>query len=147
MEILTDMIAGSLGHTDSAGGSGAIVPGELQHMSAGTGIYHSEQNASETETSHSLQIWLEPNRIGVTPQYNQKRFRMAEEPDRMHLLASTDGRDGSFRMAADAELPAATLTADGCLRHAFLKGYGYLHVVRGEASVAAGTLKAGMGWR
>ena len=145
MEILTYMISGSLGHTDSTGGSGAIVPGELQHMSAGTGIFHSEQNASSTEPSHSLQIWLEPNQQGVAPRYQQRRFRVAEEKNQLHLLASGDGRNGSFPMHADADLLAAELLPGGQLTHPFRGGYGWLHVVRGEVTVAGSKLKAGDG--
>lgn len=145
MEILTYMIAGSLSHNDSTGGSGALLPGELQHMSAGTGVEHSEQNASSTVESHSLQIWIEPNTTGVEPQYQQKRFRVSEEPNQFHLLASKDGRDNSFRIHADAELLAADLKPGATVTHSFKADYGWLHVVRGEVSVAGGTLKAGDG--
>ncbi|HZL25499.1 MAG TPA: pirin family protein [Acidobacteriaceae bacterium] len=148
MEILTYMISGSLGHNDSTGGSGAITPGELQHMSAGTGIFHSEQNASQTEESHSLQIWIQPNRRNVKPVYNQRRFRVAEEPNKFHLLASggdTAGRDDSFAMYADADLYAAVIEPGATVTHAFGKPYGWLHVVRGEVTLAGARLKAGDG--
>ncbi len=145
MEILTYMISGSLSHNDSTGGSGAILPGELQHMSAGTGVEHSEQNASSTVESHSLQIWIEPNTTGVKPQYQQKRFRVSEEPNQLHLLASSDGRDNSFRIHADADLLAADLKPGVTITHNFRSDYGYLHIVRGEVSVAGAILKAGDG--
>ena len=145
MEILTYMISGSLSHNDSTGGSGAILPGELQHMSAGTGVEHSEQNASPTVESHSLQIWIEPNTTGVKQQYQQKRFRVSEEPNQLHLLASSDGRDGSFKIHADADLLAADLKPGVTITHNFMSDYGYLHVVRGEVSVAGAILKAGDG--
>ena len=145
MEILTYMISGSLGHNDSTGGSGAIVPGELQHMSAGTGIYHSEQNASATEESHSLQIWIEPNQLRVEPQYNQRKFRVSEEPNRFHLLASSDGRNDSFAMHADADVFAATIEAGESIEHTFGKPFGWLHVVRGEVELAGHKLTAGDG--
>jgi redox-sensitive bicupin YhaK (pirin superfamily) len=146
MEILTYMISGSLSHNDTTGGSGAIVPGELQHMSAGTGIYHSEQNASSTVESHSLQIWLMPNKQNVTPVYNQRKFSVSEEPNQFHLLASHDGREDSFLMHTDADLYAARLEAGAAVSHTFAKGYGYLHVVRGEVTLnSAMKLKAGDG--
>jgi quercetin 2,3-dioxygenase len=148
MEILTYMISGSLGHNDSTGGSGAITPGELQHMSAGTGIYHSEQNASATEESHSLQIWIAPNKRGVKPQYNQRRFHVAEEPNKFHLLASggeTAGREDSFAIHADADLFAAVLEPGKITEHVFGKPYGWLHVVRGDVTLGGTKLKAGDG--
>lgn len=145
MEILTYMISGSLSHNDSTGGSGAIVPGELQHMSAGTGVYHSEQNASTTEASHSLQIWLEPNTMNVAPRYQQKKFNVAEEPDTFHLLASKDGRGESFHMYADAELLAAKLSAGGKAEHTMRAPYGWLHVVQGDVTLGGVTLKGGDG--
>jgi redox-sensitive bicupin YhaK (pirin superfamily) len=148
MEILTYMISGSLSHNDTTGGSGAITPGELQHMSAGTGIYHSEQNASATEPSHSLQIWIEPNQRNVKPQYHQRRFRVAEEPNKFHLLASggdTPGREDSFPMHADADLYAAVLEPNATVAHTFSRPFGWLHVVRGEVTLAGAKLKAGDG--
>lgn len=150
MEILTYMISGSLSHNDSTGSSGAIVPGELQHMSAGTGIYHSEQNASTTEPSHSLQIWIEPNRTNVPPRYQQKAFRVAEEPNRVHLLAtgkdvSGVATDAPFNIYADADLYAAKLEPGHTLTHAFARPYGFLHVVRGEVSLGGAKLHAGDG--
>jgi quercetin 2,3-dioxygenase len=152
MEILTYMISGSLSHNDSTGSSGAIVPGELQHMSAGTGIFHSEQNASATEPSHSLQIWIMPNQRNVAPQYHQRKFTVAEEPNRFHLLASGDkttgekaGRNDSFPIYADADLYAAVLTPNATVTHAFGRPYGFLHVVRGEVSLAGAKLHSGDG--
>ena len=145
MEILTYMISGSLSHNDTTGGSGAITPGELQHMSAGTGIYHSEQNASQTEPSHSLQIWIEPNKKNVKPEYHQRRFRVSEEPNKFHLLASDNGRDDSFKMYADADLYAAVIEPGATAEHIFGKPYGWLHVVRGEVTLAGAKLKAGDG--
>jgi len=153
MEILTYMISGSLSHNDTTGGSGAIVPGELQHMSAGTGIFHSEQNASSTEPSHSLQIWLLPNRRSVTPVYHQRKFNVAEEPNQFHLLASGDnparhelaGRDNSFPMFTDADLRAAVLEPNHSLTHTFTRPNGYLHIVRGELTLNGKSYKAGDG--
>jgi redox-sensitive bicupin YhaK (pirin superfamily) len=146
MEILTYMISGSLSHNDSTGSSGAIVPGELQHMSAGTGIYHSEQNASATTPSHSLQIWIMPNQRNVTPQYHQRKFTVAEEPNKFHLLASSNGRDNSFQMHADADLRAAILEPNQTVTHTFTRPHGFLHVVQGEVTLNNDTkLKGGDG--
>ena len=149
MEILTYMISGSLSHNDTTGGSGAIVPGELQHMSAGTGIQHSEQNASSQVQSHSLQIWLMPNKRNVTPVYHQRKFQVAEEPNKFHLLASggkTPGRDDSFPMHTDADLYAAKLEPNATVIHTFTKPYAFLHVVQGEVTLNNTTkLKVGDG--
>jgi quercetin 2,3-dioxygenase len=146
MEILTYMISGSLSHNDTTGGSGAIVPGELQHMSAGTGIQHSEQNASDKVQSHSLQIWLLPNKQNVTPVYNQRKFNVAEEPNKFHLLASSDGRESSFHMHTDADLSAAKLEPGATVTHTFTKPYAFLHVVQGEVTLNGKTaLKGGDG--
>ena len=146
MEILTYMISGSLSHNDTTGGSGAIVPGELQHMSAGTGIQHSEQNASDRIASHSLQIWLLPNKQNVTPVYNQRKFNVAEEPNKFHLLASSDGRESSFHMHTDADLSAAKLEPGATVTHTFTKPYAFLHVVQGEVTLNNKTkLKGGDG--
>ena len=146
MEILTYMISGSLSHNDTTGGSGAIVPGELQHMSAGTGIQHSEQNASDKVQSHSLQIWLLPNKQNVTPVYNQRKFNVAEEPNKFHLLASSDGRESSFHMHTDADLYAAKLESGATVTHTFTKPYAFLHVVQGEVTLNGKTaLKGGDG--
>ncbi len=143
MEILTYVLEGAVQHEDSTGASETLVPGELQHMSAGTGVRHSEMNPSNSETLHLLQIWLLPNQLGIPPKYEQKRFAVADEPNRLHLLASTDARDGSFKIFSDAELLAAKLDAGGSVSHTFKLGNGWLQVARGTVSVAGGTLHAG----
>ncbi len=145
MEILTYVLEGAVKHEDSMGSSETLVPGELQHMSAGTGVRHSEMNPSDTETLHLLQIWLMPNRTGIKPVYEQKRFRVQDEPNRLHLLASEDGREESFVIASDAELLGARLDAGAEVRHTFKHGYGWLQVARGEVSVQGGVLRAGDG--
>ena len=145
MEILTYVLEGAVRHEDSTGASETLVPGELQHMSAGTGVRHSEMNPSADETLHLLQIWLLPNRLGIPPKYEQKRFTVQEEPNQLHLLASTDARDGSFKIYSDAELLAAKLNAGGSVSHTFKLGNGWLQVARGTVSVAGGTLHAGDG--
>ena len=145
MEILTYVLEGAVKHEDSTGASETLVPGELQHMSAGTGVRHSEINPSDSETLHLLQIWLLPNELGIPPKYEQKRFTVQEEPNRLHLLASTDARDGSFKIFSDAELLAAKLDAGGSVSHTFKLSNGWLQVARGTVSVADGTLQAGDG--
>jgi len=145
MEILTYVLEGAVKHEDSTGASETLVPGELQHMSAGTGVRHSEINPSDSETLHLLQIWLLPNELGIPPKYEQKRFTVQEEPNRLHLLASTDARDGSFKIFSDAELLAAKLDAGGSVSHTFKLGNGWLQVARGDVWVAGGTLHAGDG--
>jgi len=145
MEILTYVLEGAVKHEDSTGSSETLVPGELQHMSAGTGVRHSEMNPSAAETLHLLQIWLLPNQLGIPPKYEQKRFTVQHEPNQLHLLASTDARDGSFKIYSDAELLAAKLDAGGSVSHTFKLGNGWLQVVRATVSVAGGTLHAGDG--
>ncbi len=148
MEILTYMISGAFAHKDSTGGEGIIVPGELQHMSAGTGVTHSEFNASETDSSHSLQIWIQPNQRNVKPVYHQRKFSVAEQPNRFHLLASggqTPGRDNSFPIYADADLFAAVIEPGQTVEHTFGKPHGWLHVVKGEVTLNGAKLQGGDG--
>ncbi len=145
MEILSYVLEGAVKHEDSMGSSEILRPGELQHMSAGSGVRHSEMNPSSTEPFHMLQIWLLPNALGIEPTYEQKAFPVQEELDRLHLLASKDGRDGSFVIHSDAELLAAKLTSGGSVTHTFRGGYGWLQVARGTVRVAGGTLNAGDG--
>jgi redox-sensitive bicupin YhaK (pirin superfamily) len=145
MEILTYVLEGAVKHEDTTGASETLVPGELQHMTAGSGVRHSEMNPSSSETLHLLQIWLMPNQLGIPPKYEQKKFAVQDEPNQLHLLASTDARDGSFQLHADAELLAAKLEPSASVTHQFKLGNGYLQVARGEISIAGGTLKAGDG--
>jgi len=145
MEILTYVLEGAVKHEDTTGASETLVPGELQHMSAGSGVRHSEMNPSDTEILHLLQIWLVPNKLGIPPKYEQKRFPIQDQPNRLHLLASTDARDGSFHLYSDADLLAAKLDPGGSVTHTFKLGNGWLQVARGSITVAGGTLKAGDG--
>jgi hypothetical protein len=145
MEILSYVLSGAVKHEDSMGSSEILRPGELQHMSAGSGVRHSEMNPSSTQPFHMLQIWLIPNKMGIEPTYEQKGFNVQTEPDKLHLLASKDGRDGSFVIYADAELSAAKLSAGGSVGHTFQAGYGWLQVARGSIEVAGATLNAGDG--
>lgn len=145
MEIVTYVLTGALAHRDSTGGGGVITPGELQHMSAGSGIYHSEFNASETDPSHLLQIWLQPTKQGIAPSYSQQKFPIAEELNKLHLLASTDGRENSLVWVTDAELYSARLTAGSKVEHDFARAYGWVQVARGSVSVNGVELEQGDG--
>ena len=145
MEILSYVLSGAVQHEDSMGSSEILRPGELQHMSAGSGVRHSEMNPSATEPLHMLQIWLMPNQLGIAPKYEQKPFSVQTEPNQLHLLASKDGRADSFVIHSDAELSAATLLPGGTVTHTFRGKYGWLQVARGTVDVAGATLKAGDG--
>jgi redox-sensitive bicupin YhaK (pirin superfamily) len=134
-----------LGPVIGLGSSEILRPGELQHMSAGSGVRHSEMNPSAAEPFHMLQIWLLSNETGIAPRYEQKRFKGQSAPNQLHLLAGKDGRDDSFVLHSDAELLAATLTPGAKVEHAFRGGYGWLQVARGTVEVCGATLKAGDG--
>ncbi len=144
MEIVTYVLEGGIAHKDSLGSGGVITPGELQHMSAGTGIRHSEYNASATTAAHMLQIWLLPSKAGVAPSYSQKRFPVAEEHNLLHLLASPEGRDGSLTWVTDADLYAVRLDAGTKVEHALSgRKYGWVQVARGSAVVNGESLGQG----
>jgi redox-sensitive bicupin YhaK (pirin superfamily) len=145
MEILTYVLEGAVKHEDTTGASEILTPGELQHMTAGSGVKHSEMNPSDTETLHLLQIWLVPNKLGIAPKYEQKRFKVQDEPNTFHLLASEDARNESFHLYSDAELLAARLDKGGSATHTFKHGFGWLQVARGEVTVGGNALKAGDG--
>ena len=108
MEIISYVLAGTLEHGDSLGSKGTLHHGDVQVMSAGSGIRHYEKNGSGEE-AHFYQIWIEPNAEGVTPRYDQKRFPIADEPGRLHLIASPDGADGSLPIHQDARMLAGLL--------------------------------------
>lgn len=145
MEILSYVLSGELGHKDSLGSGGVLRHGEVQFMSAGTGIRHSEANPSRTDATHLLQIWLLPNRAGLDPKYEQKKFPIAEQPDRLHLIASRDGREGSFQIRSDAEFYAGKLTAGTKLQQKLAGKHGWLQVASGELDVNGSKLRAGDG--
>jgi len=145
MEIVTYVLDGRLAHQDSLGSSGVIVPGELQHMSAGTGIRHSEFNASKTESAHLLQIWLLPNKAGIPPSYSQQKYPIDTERNLLHLLISPDGRNGSLTWAADAELYAARIDANDRIEHAFARKHGWIQVARGSAQINGEAVSQGDG--
>jgi len=144
MEIISYVLAGELAHKDSMGNGSVIRPGDVQRMSAGTGVRHSEFNASETETAHLLQIWILPDRSGHAPSYEQKAFPEAERRGALRLVASPDGQHGSVTIHQDAKLYAGLFAAGEGARHEVGGGRGaWVHVARGEVTVNGALLKAG----
>jgi redox-sensitive bicupin YhaK (pirin superfamily) len=148
MEILTWVLSGALEHRDSLGTHGVIRPGEAQVMSAGTGIRHSEFNASGTESVHFLQIWILPERQGLAPRYDQVAFAEADLRNRLRLIASPDGAEGSVKLFQDAKVFAARLDAGRELRAPLAPGRsGYLQVAAGTVRLDGQPLHAGDGAR
>jgi quercetin 2,3-dioxygenase len=146
MEIISYVLEGALEHKDSIGTGSVIRPGEVQVMSAGTGIRHSEFNHSRTEPVHFLQIWIVPDREGITPRYDQKAFPDAEKRGRLRLVGSADGRDGSIIIHQDVDLFAAILSAGEQVTHALRSGRkGWLQVIRGAVEANGHSLNAGDG--
>jgi redox-sensitive bicupin YhaK (pirin superfamily) len=144
MEIISYVLEGELGHQDSMGNGSTIVPGDVQRMSAGTGVRHSEYNHDKAKTTHFLQIWIEPKVTGIKPSYEQKHFSATEKRGRLRLIASPDGRDGSVSMNQDAFLYAGLL--DGVERAELAippSRKGYVHVARGAVRVNGQPLEAG----
>jgi redox-sensitive bicupin YhaK (pirin superfamily) len=146
MEILTYVLEGGLQHRDSTGTGTVIRPEEVQRMSAGTGIAHSEFNASQEEPVHFLQIWILPARPGIAPGYEQKTFPLAGQPGRLHLVASPDGREDSLTLHADARVYAGRLGDGERARLALAPGRAaWVQMARGRARVNGQELKAGDG--
>ncbi len=146
MEILTYVVEGALAHRDSTGSAGVIRPGDVQRMSAGTGIVHSEFNASRDEPVHFLQIWIVPDRPGLAPGYEQRTFPPAERTGRLRLLAAPDGRDGSLRLHQDASVWGAVLPAGTRVTHEPRAGrHAWLQMVKGKLSLNGVPLAAGDG--
>jgi len=144
MEIISYVLAGSLAHKDTLGNVKAIPPGDVQRMSAGTGVQHSEFNHASGETTHFLQIWIEPNTAGIAPSYEQRTFPDAQKRGRLRLVASPDGAEGSVRIHADALMYAGLFDGSETFRLQLdPKRKGYVHVVRGELQVNGQRLVAG----
>jgi redox-sensitive bicupin YhaK (pirin superfamily) len=144
MEIVSYVLAGALEHKDSIGNGSVIRPGDVQRMSAGTGVRHSEFNPSPREPVHFLQIWIQPAVAGIPPGYEEKHFDAPSKRGRLRLVASPDGRDGSVTVHQDACLYATLL--DGAERavHALAPGRkGYVHVARGRVTANGQALAAG----
>jgi redox-sensitive bicupin YhaK (pirin superfamily) len=146
MEIVTLVLEGQLEHKDSMGNGSVLRPGELQRMTAGTGIMHSEFNPSRTEPVHLYQIWLLPDRKGHTPGYEQKAFPESEKRGRWRLVASPDGRDGSLTIHQDALVLLADLDKGASLTYSFAPDrHGWLQVLRGGVRLNGTDLSGGDG--
>jgi len=146
MEIVSYVLEGALAHKDSTGTSSVIRPGDVQRMSAGTGVSHSEFNASKTEPVHFLQIWIIPDKVGIPPSYEEAHFATAERRGRLRLIASPDKSDGSVLLHQDARIFSGLFDGD---EHATLDvdsgRHSYIHVARGSLHVAGLHLEAGDG--
>ncbi|MFL6253815.1 MAG: pirin family protein [Pyrinomonadaceae bacterium] len=146
MEIITYVIEGALEHQDSSGGHGVIRPGEVQKMSAGTGVTHSEMNPSPDEAVHLLQIWIRPEREGLKPYYEQKAFPEAERRARLRLVAAPEGVEGAVTLYQDVKLYDALLAAGDEVTHTLKQGrYAWLQVVKGGVTLNGKRLSAGDG--
>ena len=146
MEILTWVLEGALEHKDSMGNGSVIRPGDLQRMSAGTGVTHSEFNPSREAPVHFLQIWLLPRERGLPPGYEQKRFPQESRRGRLRLIAAGDGREGAVTIHQDADVWTALLQPGESLSHRLAPGrYAWVHVARGAVSLNGSTLGAGDG--
>jgi redox-sensitive bicupin YhaK (pirin superfamily) len=144
MEIISYVLSGELAHRDTMGNVKGIPPGDVQRMSAGRGVQHSEFNHAKDQTTHFLQIWIEPNVTGIEPSYEQKSFAAADKRGRLRLVASPDGAEGSVKIHADARMfaglfdgaEAATIALDP-------RRKAYVHLVRGELEANGKKLAAG----
>ncbi len=144
MEIISYVLEGALAHKDSMGNGSSIVPGDVQRMSAGKGVLHSEYNHSADGVTHFLQIWIEPDVTGIPPGYEQKQFDAASRRGRLRLVASPDGREGSVRIHQDAYVYAALLDGAERAAHALAGGRrAYVHAARGNVMVNGLPLDAG----
>ena len=144
MEIISYVLEGALGHGDSMGTRSSIVPGDVQRMSAGTGVQHSEFNHSETGTTHFLQIWIIPDKQGVAPSYAQQHFSEDDKRGKLRLVASPDGQAGSVSIHQDARLYAGLFDGAESAELAIAPGrLAYLYMARGEAVVNGHALVAG----
>jgi len=144
MEIISYVLQGELAHQDSMGNVKGIPPGEVQRMSAGRGVMHSEFNHAPNQTTHFLQIWIEPNVTGIAPSYEQKAFAETDKRGQLRLVASPDGADGSVTIHADAAMYAGLFDGDETAELALNPARrGYVHLVRGELEVNGQRLQAG----
>lgn len=146
MEIITYVLSGELEHKDSMGTGSIIKPGDVQHMSAGTGVFHSEFNPSESEAVHLLQIWIIPNKKGVQPRYAQKFFSKEEKQNKLRLIASENGDEGSVEIYQDAKVFASVLNKDERVSYELGKDrHAWLQVALGEVKLNGVELRAGDG--
>jgi quercetin 2,3-dioxygenase len=146
MEIVTYVLDGALAHKDSMGNGSTIKPGDVQYMSAGTGVAHSEFNASPTEAVHLYQIWMFPDKDGYKPAYDQKYFSPEEKRGKLKLLVSPDGREGSVKIRQDNDLYATILSAGETVRHELKpERHAYVQVARGSVTLNGKKLETGDG--
>ena len=146
MEIVTYVLEGALEHRDSMGNGSVIKPGDVQYMSAGTGVRHSEFNASKSKPVHLYQIWMFPEQEGFAPAYDQKNFSDGERRGKLRLVASPDGRDGSVKIRQDNELYATLLAAGQSVKHTLRpERYAYVQVARGSVTLNGTKLEEGDG--
>ncbi|MBO9678249.1 pirin family protein [Paenacidovorax monticola] len=144
MEIISYVLSGELAHQDSMGNVVGIPPGDVQRMSAGSGVMHSEFNHAKGQTTHFLQIWIEPNVRGIAPSYEQKSFADADKRGRLRRVASPDGAEGSVTLHADATLYAGLFDGSEAARLPIAPGRkAYVHLVRGALEVNGQPLQAG----
>jgi len=151
MEIITYVLEGALEHKDTIGDGGILYPGDVQHMSTGTGIMHSEYNHSRSENVHFLQIWLQPKVKGIKPVYDQRSFEIAKNSGKLNLVVARDGRDGALKVNQDVDLFASALKQGDRISYSFpANRYGWVQVARGEVDIEVDndeklSLKAGDG--
>ncbi|MGA2482441.1 MAG: pirin family protein [Candidatus Acidiferrales bacterium] len=146
MEIVTYVLEGALQHRDNMGNGSVIRPGDVQRMSAGTGVFHSEFNASRDEPVHLLQVWIFPEKKGLAPEYEQKTFPATEKRARLRLVASPDGRDGSVSIHQDAAVYATQLSASERVAHELSPDrHAWVQVARGRVQLNGDTLEEGDG--
>ncbi|MES2504214.1 MAG: pirin family protein [Myxococcota bacterium] len=146
MEIITYILEGELEHKDSMGTGSVIRPGDIQRMSAGTGVIHSEFNHSQTQMVHLLQIWITPQQKGIKPGYEEKRFSTDEKKNRLKLVASPTGEDGSVTIHQDVKLYVTLLESSQKVEHLFALGrHGWIQVARGGVKLNEQILEAGDG--
>jgi redox-sensitive bicupin YhaK (pirin superfamily) len=143
MEIISYVLQGALGHKDNMGNGSTIVPGDVQRMSAGSGVRHSEYNYEKAGVTHFLQIWIEPSAAGMPPSYEQKHFEPEDKRGRLRLIASPDGTDGSVTIHQDALIYAGLFDGRENASYDLKKERGYVHVARGRVTVNGHKLEAG----
>ncbi|KQN70387.1 quercetin 2,3-dioxygenase [Duganella sp. Leaf61] len=144
MEIISYVLSGALEHKDSMGTGSVLHYGDVQRMSAGTGVRHSEFNHNADEKVHFLQIWIQPNQVGIPPSYEEKNFTVESKLGTLRLIASSDGREGSVLIHQDASIFATILRSGDAVEHKLAAGrIAYVHVIRGDVTVNGTALKGG----
>jgi hypothetical protein len=143
MEIISYVLDGALAHQDSMGNGSTIVPGDVQRMSAGSGVRHSEFNHEKQGVTHFLQIWIEPDQAGIAPSYEQKHFKPEDKRGRLRLIASPDGRDGSVTIHQNALVYAGLFDGRENASYDVTNGRAYVHVALGSITVNGQQLQAG----